>query len=80
MKNWIIEFRNDWEQVFGKWNWYSFTIIQIYFENDIMCPGYEFECIILGLGFRIRINRSWEGTEIQKRIDEIKDVNKTKQG
>jgi hypothetical protein len=63
---------NDWGQIFGHWNWYSFHLIHIYAENDIVCPGWEFEFAILGLGFRIRINRSWVGIILQKRLDEIK--------
>ena len=72
-----MHFINDWEQFFdGDWNWYSFYILHIYAENDIMCPGYEFEFAILGLGFRLRINRSWSGTEIEKRIKESKKKKK----
>jgi len=63
---------NEWSQLCGKLNWYNFTLIEISAENDIIAPGYEFTFIILGLGFRLRINRSWEGTELQKRIDDIK--------
>ena len=37
---------NDWEQLFGKWNWYSFHFIHIYFEKDDMAGGYEFEFIM----------------------------------
>ena len=62
---------NDWAQIFGHWNWYEFHIIHIYAENDTIAPGWEFEFAILGLGFRIRINRSWQGTELQKRIDDV---------
>jgi len=55
-KHWLIEFQNDWRQLFGKWNWYSITICSIYFEVDNFTHGYEFECVILGLGFRVRYN------------------------
>jgi len=63
---------NQWEQFWGKWNWYDFTLIEISAENDISAPGYEFLIIILGLGFRLRINRSWRGTKLQKSINNIK--------
>lgn len=49
---------NDWEQVFGKWNWYTFTLIKIEFENDTnFAQGIEFEFVLLGLGFRFRYNK-----------------------
>jgi len=67
----FVSFINEWKQIFGKMNWYSITFVNIYFENDMMAPGYEFEFEVLGLGFCMRINRSWEGTELQKRIDTI---------
>ncbi len=47
---------NDWEQIFGRWNWYTFHLLHVYFEKDVMCGGYEFEFAVLGLGFRMRIN------------------------
>lgn len=58
MKNehWLIEGINQWEQLFGGFNWYTFTAIQLEFENDAMTHGYEFIFIVLGLGFRIRYN------------------------
>jgi hypothetical protein len=54
----LIEFINDWAQFHGTWNWYTFTLINIEFENDVMCHGYEFYFVILGLGFRIRYNKA----------------------
>jgi hypothetical protein len=59
---------NDWKQIIGKWNWYTFTFIEISAENDIMCPGFEFVFVICGLGLRYRHNRDWSGTEIEKRL------------
>jgi len=69
----VFEVINEWSQLFGKWNWYSFTIIKLEFENDIMCPGYELYFVLLGLGFYFRVNRSWEGTEIEKRLEEVEN-------
>lgn len=47
---------NDWEQIFGKWNWLELHVIHIYFEKDLMVEGFEFEFALLGLGFRFRHN------------------------
>jgi len=74
--NHFIEFINEWFQGWGKWNWYDFTLIEISFINDIMVPGYEFIFIILGLGFRLRINRIWSGTKLQKSINEVEKYEK----
>lgn len=54
MKHWVIEFRNEWKQLFGEWNWYSFTLVYIYFEKSY--HGYEFWFTLLGLGFYLRYN------------------------
>ena len=69
----FANFINEWEQIFGKWNWYSFHFVHIYFEKDCMVEGYEFEFIILGLGFRIRINTFNENNEIYKSAKEIEN-------
>jgi len=54
--NFFIELKSDWFQLFGKYNWYSFNLIKIYFENDKMTGGIEFEFWLLGFGIRIRYN------------------------
>lgn len=54
--HWLVEFVNEWKQIIGKWNWYTFTFIEIYFENDKFTKGYEFQFMLLGLGVRIRYN------------------------
>jgi len=63
---------NQWGQLGGKMNWYDFTLIEISAENDIMAPGYEVTFIILGLGCRLRVNRSWKDTKLQQCIDDFK--------
>jgi hypothetical protein len=72
-KSSFITFYNDWEQLFGGCNWYTFTGINIEIENDKMMGGYEFTFIILGLGFRWRWNHTeTEATKSCK--DAIKDI------
>lgn len=46
----------EWEQLSGKWNWLTFHLIHIMFENEVMTGGFEFEFIIVGVGFRLRYN------------------------
>jgi len=55
-KHWLIEGTNEWHQIIGKFNWYTATLINLYFEKDDMTYGYEFIFTLLGLGFRIRYN------------------------
>ena len=61
-ENFFATFYNDWEQLFGKWNWYNLTLVEISLEKDIMIPGYEFAFIILGIGVRFRYNGDWSKT------------------
>jgi len=78
-EDFFMHFINEWSQLKGKWNWFSFTLIQIYFENEVMTGGYEFMFIILGLGFRIRYNYSNEWhKKYDKEIEEALKENKEK--
>jgi hypothetical protein len=58
MDRWVFSFINDWKQLRGKWNWYTFTFIQIEFENDVWTHGVECYFVLLGIGVRIRYNKS----------------------
>lgn len=64
---------NDWEQVFGSWNWYTFHWIHLYMENEIMTGGFEFEFVVLGLGFRVRWNYALEESPVGKSIKDYKE-------
>jgi hypothetical protein len=74
--NTFIHATNDWKQLAGKskYNWYSFHLINAYFENDIICPGFEIEITFLGLGLRFRHNRNWKDIEMQSRINSMKEA------
>jgi hypothetical protein len=75
-KNFFLEFKNEWTQLVGKYNWYTVTFIQIEFENDLFTGGYEFVFILLGLGFRLRYNtkKFYElEAQWQKETDEAVD-------
>ena len=52
-KRFLAHFKNDWSQIFGKYNWISMNFLQLYFEDDKMTGHYEFEFMVLGLGFRM---------------------------
>ena len=55
-KNSFVHAINDWKQLWGKYNWYTFHFINIYLEDDVWTGGFEFEFVVLGLGFRFRCN------------------------
>lgn len=52
----IFEFQNDWQQLIGKWNWYTFTFIEFYIENEKWLKGWSFQLTLLGLGIYVRFN------------------------
>lgn len=53
---WIFQPINEWVQLLHTFNWYTFTLINIEYEDDVFTGGYEFTFILLGLGLRIRYN------------------------
>jgi len=65
-EHWIVELKNEWSQVSGKWNWYTFTLIYIYGEKS--WHGYEFWFTLLGLGIYIRYNTD-KSLELFKKWD-----------
>lgn len=73
-KHILIEGINEWKQLFGKWNWYTVTIIHIYFEKENMAYGYEFIFTLLGLGFRIRYNTDQSLEQFEKWRDETEEA------
>ena len=53
-KKLFLDLSTEWTQLFGKYNWYSCTLINIYFESDDMTLGYEFVATLLGFTLRVR--------------------------
>lgn len=53
---WVLSPYCEWSQVGKQYNWYTFTFVHVEFENDTMTKGYEFTCILLGIGFTLRYN------------------------
>jgi hypothetical protein len=68
----FIHGHNDWSFIWANYNWYSFHFIHLYFENETMTGGWEFECMLLGLGFRIRYNYAFEESDAGKSLEEYK--------
>lgn len=52
----FLDLSTEWTQLWGKYNWYSFTFIELYFENDNFTAGYEFVATLLGFRLRVRWN------------------------
>jgi hypothetical protein len=83
-KELIFEFQNEWKQLIGKWNWYSFTFIDFYVEHEKWLKAFSLQFTILGLGVYIRFNydvkflekkiKSWDDrefiTEVEYKIEE----------
>lgn len=78
-ENWVLSIINEWKQLKGKYNWYSFTFINLYFEDEPYTGGVELHFTLLGLGFIIRYNYDFEGSEAGKIIMKYeKELEKTK--
>lgn len=69
--DWFIEWIQEWSQMLGGCNWYTFHVCQIEFEWDKMMGGVEATVIIFGLGFRWRWN--YEETDTMKEIKRRRD-------
>lgn len=67
-KNSFVHAINDWKQLWGKYNWYTFHFIHICLEDDVWTGGFEFEFVVLGLGFRFRYNYN---DKLEKMVDEV---------
>jgi hypothetical protein len=52
----IFELTNDWQFLFGKYNWTTFTFIQLYIEHEKWLKGWDLHFTLLGLGVYIRFN------------------------
>ena len=55
-KELIFEFQNDWKQLIGKWNWYSFTFVEFRVEHEKWLKAYDMQITLLGFGLYIRLN------------------------
>ncbi len=69
-ENFFIELSTEWTQLRGGYNWYSFTLIHAYFENDTMTGGYEAELTLLGFTIRARYNTEKFNSKIREWLDD----------
>lgn len=74
MDNWVIEGSNEWKQIEGGYNWYTFTLIHIYGEKS--WGGYEFWFTFLGLGVYIRYNTKKSNEIFNKWEEELDTLEK----
>ena len=71
--NAFIELDCQWKQLLAGYNWYTFNLINIEIENDIIMGGYE--CTFVLLGFSIRWRWNHTETEMMKGcLDTMKDL------
>ena len=69
----LIGFINEWHQLFASFNWSTYTLVKIEFEDDACMGAYCVDVILLGLGFTFRYNHT--ETEQMTRIKEAcKDI------
>ena len=75
----LFEWRQDWRDVVHlprrDYNWYTFHPFLWELEWDRAAPGVEMTLMLLGVGFRVRWNFDWSGTELQAALDSAVDEN-----
>lgn len=73
---WFVEFINQWHQFAPGYNWRTFHLIKIEFEDDRIMGGVEATFTFLGLGIRVRYNyvETDNVEEIKKAVEEIKQL------
>jgi hypothetical protein len=69
----FIEFQEDWSQLLGGCNWYTFRFCLFEFEWDKMMGGVEATIVIFGLGLRVRHNyaETKYSAEIKREVERI---------
>jgi len=82
-KYFSVDLSNDWEQLIGKYNWYEFNLLKMYFENDVIHGCSEIEIYLLGFGIRIywvsnKKANNKKFAEYEKRLKEEKFVDITR--
>lgn len=74
-RSWLVEFHEEWSQVFGGRNWYTVTPIKLEFEYDEAMGCVEATIILLGIGFRW----CWSFTETEMSEQIKRDVERLSQ-
>ena len=68
-----VNLMNEWPQLWQKCNWKTFNVINIYFEDDIMMGGFEFEFWLLGFGIRLRVNYT-QTEQVRELLEKAKEI------
>lgn len=54
-ENWYIQFRQQWTEWFtGRYNWKTFTVAHIEYEDETCTANRSFVFFLLGVGFHIQ--------------------------
>lgn len=76
-ENTFAYIENDWRQLFRSgFNWKTYRVADIYYENDVMLGGKEFRFVVLGLGFCIRHNNP-NNEKFKEIVDMVESANPT---
>lgn len=76
--NAFAHIENDWRQLFGGYNWSTYRLAHIEYENDTLLGGHEVTVVLLGFGFRFRKNNP--NNERMKAMDELVEAIREKDG
>lgn len=68
----MIQFYNEWVQLFGKFNWRTFNLINIEVEREDMLGLWNFDFCLLGFGVHFSITYNPE--PLRKIEDECKEI------
>lgn len=66
---WLVEFKEDYSQLWKNCNWYTFHFVRIEIEDDSVMGGFEATAVLLGLGIRVAYTYD-RGTEMRQEIRE----------
>ena len=70
-------------QLFGKFNWYTFSLANIHCEYEPYGPQFSLNIQLLGFGFMLSINPPWEtpaSLHLKARCDEVFNDKKSLEG
>lgn len=78
-RRWYFDFRQDWTEWFsGGYNWKEFTLIHVYYEDEVCMGTRELLLALLGLTLRITYlydDKTGMRTKIQQRLDDWMEEN-----
>jgi hypothetical protein len=67
-----VDLTNQWTQLTGKYNWYEFDLLKLYFEKDVRHGCMEVMLYILGFGIRVYwVYNVYKNNKAFERYDKI---------